>query len=82
MVYMVYIIITWSDRSDKSQMFGLLLMLSAFSFLASAAGDDDQGFSTWEDYMKQKEAEEECPDTKCSKEKADAKDKAKKNKEL
>ena len=53
-------------------MLGLLFL---FATLTAEVGpkkktDDDEGFTTWEEYERmKKEAEESCPDEKCPKEK-------------
>lgn len=52
---------------------GLFLVLSAFTGEVMCQeddySDDENGMSSWEDYMKAKAEKEACPETKCSKDK-------------
>ena len=58
----------------------MLGILFLFAALTSSVGpkqkkDEDEGFSTWEDYERmKKEAETDCPDEKCPKEKPEPKE--------
>jgi len=61
----------------------MIVLLFAFFSLVKSTGpgkpSGKQKMSTWEDYLKQQAGEEECPDSKCPKEKPEPTPKIKAN---